>query len=48
MWKMATNERPNPAMAIWLSKNYLGMRDNVDHNVDVKPLTFAYSLGAND
>lgn len=48
MWKMATNERPNPAMAIWLSKNYLGMKDTVDHNVDVKPLTFAYSLGAND
>jgi hypothetical protein len=47
MWKMATNERPNTAMAIWLSKNYLGMRDNVDHNVDIKPLTFAYSLESN-
>lgn len=30
MWKMATKENPNPTMAIWLSKNYLGMKDNVD------------------
>jgi hypothetical protein len=36
MWKMATNEKPNPAMAIWLSKNYLGMKDTLEQNIEVK------------
>lgn len=36
MWLMATNDKPNPAMAIWLSKNYLGMKDNIDQNIDIK------------
>jgi hypothetical protein len=30
MWKLATGERPNAGMAIWLSKQYLGMRDSFD------------------
>lgn len=36
MWKSATSDRPNVAMQIWLSKNYLGMKDFVEQNVDVK------------
>lgn len=30
MWKMATAERPNPAICIWLSKQHLGMRDSFE------------------
>lgn len=36
MWKMATNEKPNPTMAIWLSKNYLGMTDFLEQNMNIK------------
>ena len=44
MWKMATGERPNAAMAIWLSKQYLGMKDNAIFDDENKPkLTLAYS-----
>lgn len=46
MYNLAVEEH-NPTMLIWLSKNWLGMKDSVDHNVDVKPLTFAYSLEEN-
>jgi hypothetical protein len=36
MWKMATNEKPNPAMAIWLSKNYLGMKDTIEQDLNIR------------
>jgi len=39
MWKMATGDRPNPTMAIWLSKNHLGMTDNVEVREYYKDVT---------
>lgn len=38
------DERPNTTMQIWLSKNYLGMKDNVTHDVSDKAFSLAYSL----
>ena len=38
LWKMATSEKPNPAIAIWLSKQYIGMRDRIDEVSDQKPV----------
>lgn len=34
MWKSATSERPNVAMQIWLSKNYLGMKDTIEQEIN--------------
>jgi len=39
MWKMATGDRPNPTMAIWLSKNHLGMTDNLEVKEYFKDVT---------
>jgi hypothetical protein len=36
MWKMATDTKPNPTMAIWLSKNYLGMKDTIEQQIEMK------------
>lgn len=33
------------AAAIWLSKNYLGMKDNIEHDVTDKTFKLAYSIG---
>lgn len=30
LWNMATGERPSAAVAIWLSKNYLGMSEKIE------------------
>lgn len=30
LWNMATGDRPNAAVAIWLSKNYLGMSEKIE------------------
>jgi hypothetical protein len=37
LWKMATAEKPNPSIAIWLSKQYLGMKDQPDEIFEQKP-----------
>lgn len=34
MWKSATSEKPNTAMQIWLSKNYLGMKDTIEQEIN--------------
>lgn len=45
MWLQATNkEKPNATMQIWLSKNYLGMQDNVQHDVSDKAFNLAYNV----
>ena len=45
LWEQAMEDGKDSVKAsIWLSKNYLGLKDNVSHNVDIKPLTFCYSL----
>lgn len=36
MWKSATLDKPNVAMQIWLSKNYLGMKDMIENSYDQK------------
>jgi hypothetical protein len=38
-------EKPNATMQIWLSKNYLGMQDNIQHDVSDRTFNLAYSLG---
>ncbi len=43
LWKMATGERPNAAVAIWLSKNYLGMKDETLQEETVIKKMLAYS-----
>lgn len=49
LYYQAMNDGKDSVKAgIWLSKNYLGMKDNVSHDVDIKPLTFAYALEEND
>jgi len=30
LWNMATGDRPSAAVAIWLSKNYLGMSEKIE------------------
>jgi hypothetical protein len=48
LYEMAMNPKwDNTQAAIWLSKNYLGMKESIGHDVDVKPLTFCYSLESN-
>jgi hypothetical protein len=46
MYQMATHEsRPNPIMAIWLSKQYLDMKD--EQKIDLltdQPIKFCYAL----
>jgi hypothetical protein len=42
LWKMATGERPHAAVAIWLSKNYLGMSEKFDIPDD-KKMILSYS-----
>lgn len=36
LWKMATSDKPNPALAIWLSKNYLGMKDFFEQDINMR------------
>lgn len=48
MFLAATNSKnPNVTMLIWLSKNYLGMKDNIEHDVTDKTFNLAYALGNN-
>lgn len=45
LWRSATHEtRPNIVAAIWLSKNYLDMKDNIQADIAVKPFQLAYGL----
>lgn len=39
------DEKPNVTMQIWLSKNYLGMKDNIEHDVGDRAFNLAYALG---
>ena len=43
LWLMATGPRPNAAVAIWLSKNYLGMKDDVTPEKELVKKMLAYS-----
>lgn len=46
MYLAATNAKgPSVPMLIWLSKNYLGMQDNMQHDVTDKTFNLAYALG---
>lgn len=46
MYLAATNAKnPSVPMMIWLSKNYLGMQDNLQHDVSDKTFKLAYELG---
>ena len=40
-WKMAQN---TPSLSIWLGKQYLGQRDQQQHEVNVQPVTIKYDL----
>lgn len=43
LWKMGTGERPNPGVAIWLSKQYLGMRDRFeDEKPPIRPVMITW------
>jgi hypothetical protein len=45
LYEMAMNPKwDNTAAAIWLSKNYLGMKESISHDLGDKPLKFAYAL----
>ena len=39
------DEKPNTTMQIWLSKNYLGMKDNIEHDMSERTFNLAYALG---
>jgi hypothetical protein len=40
---MGTGERPNPGVAIWLSKQYLGMRDRFeDEKPPIRPVMITW------
>ena len=46
MWKAALNGNPN--MMVWLSKNYLGMKDRTVTENDTEPLPFIIDGKAED
>lgn len=43
MWDQATGEKPNTTMQIWLSKQYLGMRDSFEEErPEIKPVMIVW------
>lgn len=38
LWKLATGPKPHATIAIWLSKQYLGMRDQLPEITDQRPV----------
>jgi hypothetical protein len=45
LYEMAINPKwDNTQAAIWLSKNYLGMKESISHDLGNKPIKFAYAL----
>jgi hypothetical protein len=49
LYEMAMNPKwDNTQAAIWLSKNYLGMKESVSHDLGNKPFAFSYGLDENN
>ena len=46
MWEQL--ERGNVPLLIWCSKNWLGMRETIEHTGEVKGFNLAYNLKDND